>query len=95
LEILRWGYVGILTFSGLIYLIPFIGPSTMVLSATIAVIAPQYHPLGIGVVVSAGASLGEVTGGLPVTVASIVISVAITLVLVKVDIGKLQRRLTD
>ncbi len=187
LEILRWGYLGIVAFSGLVYLIPFIGPSVMVLSGTIAAIVPQYHPAGIGIAVAAGASLAkaihyytsyfagralsaesanrlrgygqrlgrwksvatiiaaatpipeepvlvslallkydprrfllfflfgklavtipgaylgrafsaslsELAGSLPVTVASIITSVAVTLILVKVDLGKLQRRLTS
>jgi len=59
MEILSWGFLGIFVSSWLLYLIPFIGPSTMIFSGAIAAIMPHYHPVSVGIAVAAGASLSK------------------------------------
>jgi len=53
------GIFGIFVSSFLLYLVPFVGPSTMIYSGAMAAICPDYSPLLIGVLVSAGASVGK------------------------------------
>ena len=59
MEIMSWGILSIFLFCFLSYLIPFIGPSTMILSGTIAAIYPSNPPLFVGIAVAAGASVAK------------------------------------
>jgi uncharacterized membrane protein YdjX (TVP38/TMEM64 family) len=59
IHILSWGFLGVFIFSSLLYLIPFIGPSTMVLSGAIAAIFPSNPPILVGTAVAAGASVAK------------------------------------
>jgi uncharacterized membrane protein YdjX (TVP38/TMEM64 family) len=52
--------MGVFIFSCLLYLIPFIGPSTMVLSGAVAAIHPDYSPVSIGIAIAAGSSVAKV-----------------------------------
>ena len=58
-DILAGGFFGILMFSTLVYLIPFIGPSTMILSGTLAAIHVHSPPILIGIAVALGASAAK------------------------------------
>jgi len=59
IEILSWGFMGIFLFSCLLYLIPFIGPSTMVLSGAISAIYPNYPPIYVGTAIAVGSSIAK------------------------------------
>jgi uncharacterized membrane protein YdjX (TVP38/TMEM64 family) len=58
-EIVSWGFFGIFVSSCLLYLVPFIGPSTMIYAGAMAVIYPTLSPILIGIAVAAGASIGK------------------------------------
>lgn len=59
MEILHWGVLGVFIFSSLLYLIPFVGPSTMILSGAIAAIHPTYSPPAVALAIAAGSSLAK------------------------------------
>jgi len=59
MEVLTWGYLGIFVVSWLIYLVPFLPPSTMLFAGAIAATMPYYHPALVGVAVSAGCALAK------------------------------------
>ena len=59
MEIISWGLLGIFISSFLLYLIPFIGPSTMIYSGVLAAIHHYDPPALIGVAVAAGASVAK------------------------------------
>jgi len=58
-EIFSWGIIGIFVSSCLIYLIPFMGPSTMIYSGAIAAVYSGCTPALVGVAVAAGASVAK------------------------------------
>lgn len=58
-EWIRLGYLGILSFSFVLYMIPFIGPSTMAIAGSIAAIGKELNPLVIGICISAGSSIAK------------------------------------
>lgn len=59
LEILGWVFGDILLFSSMLYMLPFIAPSTILLAGAFAAIYPSYSPLYLGVAVAAGASIAK------------------------------------
>ena len=59
MEIVSWGLLGIFVFSCAVYLIPFMGPSTMIQSGAIAAIYPDHPPVLVGIAVAAGASVAK------------------------------------
>lgn len=59
INILSWGFLGLFFSSFLLYLIPFMGPSTMVCSGAMAVLYHDYHPVLVGSAVAAGASVAK------------------------------------
>jgi len=60
--ILHWGLLGVFILSCTVYLIPFIGPSTMVFSSGLSSLSilQSYSPFYIGLVVGIGASVAKV-----------------------------------
>lgn len=58
-EIMSWGLLGVFISSFLLYLIPFIGPSTMIYSGALAAISHYDPPALIGVAVAAGSSVAK------------------------------------
>jgi len=59
LEVVSWGLLGVFVSSCLIYLIPFMGPSTMIYSGAVAAIYPDHPPILVGIAVAAGASIAK------------------------------------
>ncbi len=57
--IVSWGLLGVFVSSCLLYLIPFMGPSTMIYAGTIAIIYSDYPPALVGIIVAAGASIAK------------------------------------
>jgi len=60
IEILSWGLLSVFISSCLLYLVPFMGPSTMIYAGAIAAIHPQDPPVLVGIAVAAGASIAKV-----------------------------------
>jgi len=59
MEIVSWGLLGVFLSSCLIYLIPFMGPSTMIYSGAVAAIYHDHPPVLVGIAVAAGASIAK------------------------------------
>jgi len=59
IEMVSWGLLGIFVFSCAVYLVPFVGPSTMIQSGAIAAIYPDQPPILVGIAVAAGASIAK------------------------------------
>jgi len=58
-EILTWGLLGVFVSSCLLYLVPFMGPSTMVYAGAVAAMYHDQPPILIGIAVAAGASVAK------------------------------------
>jgi len=59
MEIISWGLLGVFVSSFLLYLVPFVGPSTMIYSGVLAAICHYDPPALVGVAVAAGASVAK------------------------------------
>ena len=59
IEMMSWGLLGVFVSSILLYLIPFIGPSTMICAGAVAAIYPHDSPILVGIAVAAGASVAK------------------------------------
>jgi len=59
MEIFSWGLLSIFLSSCLLYLIPFLGPSTMIYSGAVAAVYSGCMPAQVGVAVAAGASVAK------------------------------------
>jgi membrane protein DedA with SNARE-associated domain len=59
MEIFGWGLFGVFVTSFILYLIPFVGPSTMICAGAMAAIHPDISPALIGVTVAVAASLSK------------------------------------
>jgi len=59
IEIVSWGLLGVFISSCLLYLVPFMGPSTMIYSGAAAAIYHDQPPILVGIAVAAGASLAK------------------------------------
>ena len=53
------GYFGILVFSLALNLIPFVGPSNIVIAGAVASLFPSFNPLAIGIIIAFGASVAR------------------------------------
>ena len=58
-NLLALGYLGIFIFSVVLNLIPFMGPSNLVLSGLIGSLLPSFNPLLIGLIMALGASAAK------------------------------------
>ena len=58
-NLLALGYVGIFVFSLALNLIPFMGPSNLVISGVIGSLLPSFSPLLVGLLVALGASTAK------------------------------------
>ena len=58
-NVLTLGYVGIFLFSLLVNLIPFIGPSNLVIAGIIGSLFPSFNPFLIGSLIALGATISK------------------------------------
>jgi uncharacterized membrane protein YdjX (TVP38/TMEM64 family) len=59
IDLLQYGFLGIFLFSFALGILPFTGPSNMVIAGAIAAIFPSLDPIGIGVGVALGATTAK------------------------------------
>jgi len=59
IDLLQYGFLGIFLFSFALGILPFTGPSNMVIAGAIAVVFPSLNPIGIGVGVALGATTAK------------------------------------
>jgi len=60
IDLLQYGFLGIFLFSFALGVLPFTGPSNMVIAGAIACIFPSLDPIGIGVGVALGATTAKI-----------------------------------